>query len=143
MTEKNKYIPDDPKSEFDLHAMTTDQLVEVAKQKSSLILHENPFRDLMIKHLVEVLGVSESKALFENMCGMYGLKPEDWNRPFVQGRSTLRITGFVPEKPKNKFKLTDENGKKFHCKASFLQRYLVKKTGKQIPISEYLSDENL
>lgn len=138
MTDKNVY----PKAEFELNAMTVDQLVEVAKQKSSR-LRGNPFKETLIKHLVEVLGISEDKALFENLCGNYGLKPEDWNRPFVQGRTTLRITGFDPGKPKNKFKLTDQNGKKFHCKESFLRRYLVKHVGKQIPISEYLSDENL
>lgn len=138
MTDKNE----NPKAEFELHDMTVDQLVEVAKQKSSR-LRGNPFKETLIKHLVEVLGISEDKALFENLCGNYGLKPEDWNRPFVQGRTTLRITGFDPGKPKNKFKLTDQNGKKFHCKESFLRRYLVKHVGKQIPISEYLSDENL
>lgn len=142
MTDKNVY----PKAEFELNAMTVDQLVEVAKREMFQDIagrRGNSFKETLIKHLVEVLGISEDKALFENMCGMYGLKPDDWNRPFVQGRTTLRITGFNPGKPKNKFKLTDQNGKKFHCKESFLRRYLVKHVGKQIPISEYLSDENL
>ena len=99
----------EPKNRFELQAMTIDELVSLAKVKLSRKL---PFKENLVNYLVEVLGVSEEKALFEALCGDYGLKPTDWNRPFVQGRTTLRITGFNPGKPKNKFNLTSDAGKK-------------------------------
>lgn len=128
----------EPKNRYDLLLMTIDELVTLARQKKSWKL---PFKENLVDYLVEVLGVSEEKALFESLCGNYGLKPTDWNRPFVQGRTTLRITGFVPHKPKNKFKLTSDTGKKFHCGESFILQYLgTKKKGKQISLNDYMND---
>lgn len=136
-----KFIPEAPKSEFDLRVMTLDQLFDLAKEKTSL---KKPFKASLVTYLIDLLGLSPEKALFENLCDMYGLKPSDWEKEFKDRNTTLRITGFDPGKPKNKFNLTDQNGKKFHCSTAFIQRHLGKKLkGKQIPISEYLSDENL
>lgn len=132
----------EPQNRFDLQQMTIDELVALAKLKLSRKL---PFKENLVNYLVEVLGVSEEKALFEALCGQYGLKPTDWNRPFTQGRSTLRITGFNPGKPKNKFNLTNEKGTRFHCGERFIRRYLgnmieVGKKGKQVSLADYMND---
>ena len=126
----------DPKNRYELQAMTIDELVSLAKLKLSRKL---PFKENLVDYLVEVLGVSEEKALFEALCGNYGLKPTDWNRPFKQGRSTLRITGFDPGKPKNKFNLENEKGKRFHCGESFIRRHLTTRKGKQIGLKEFMN----
>ena len=129
-------MPEEPKNRYELQAMNIDELVALAKSKLSRKL---PFKENLVDYLVEVLGVSEEKALFESLCGNYGLKPTDWNRPFVQGRTTLRITGFNPGKPKNKFNLTSQTGKKFHCGVSFIRRYLGGKKGKQMGLTEFMN----
>jgi len=36
-----------------------------------------PFKENLVDYLVEVLGIGEEKALFESLCGNYGLKPSD------------------------------------------------------------------
>ena len=126
----------DPKNRFELQAMSIDELIELAKSKAS---RKMPFKAILVDYLVEVLGVSEERALFEALCGDYGLKPTDWNRPFKQGRTTLRITGFNPGKPKNKFNLTDQKGKKFHCGVGFIRSYLGAKNGNQIGLHECMN----
>ena len=108
---------------FDLQNMTVQDLVNLAnaRQDTAVALKAN-----LVEFMVKTLDVGEEKVLFESLCGDYGLKPEDWGKPFIQGRTTLRITGFKPHKPKNKFNLTNQNGKGFHCGESFLRRYLGK-----------------
>lgn len=126
----------DPKNRFDLEQLTIDELVALAKQKLS---RKIPFKANLVDYLVNVLGLSEEKALFEALCGTYGLKPTDWDRPFVVRRSTLRINGFNPGKPKNKFNLINQDGKEFHCGESFLRRNLGGgKKGKQISLKEFM-----
>ena len=126
----------DPKNRLELQEMTIDELITLAKQKRSRNL---PFKKSLVDYLVEVLNVSEEKALFESLCENYGLKSSDWNKPFVQGRTTLRITGFNPDKPKNKFNLTNQDGKQFHCGVRFIQRHFQKKKGTQISLSDFMN----
>jgi len=128
----------EPKNRYELQTLTIEELVALAVRKKSRKL---PFKANLVDYLVDVLGVSEEKALFEALCGNYGLKPTDWNRPFKQGRSILRITGFDPNKPKNKFNLTNEKGKKFHCGVRFIQRHLTKKRGKQVSLSDFMNEK--
>lgn len=105
---------------YDLQQMSIDELVELAKKNPAKI------KKHLVEYMVKTLDVGEEKALFEALCGNYGLKPSDWGKPFKQGRTTLKITGFRPNKPKNKFGLTDQNGKPFHCGESFIRSYLGK-----------------
>lgn len=123
-----------PANRYDLQQMTIDELIDLAKQKLS---RKTPFKTNLVEYLIEVLDLSEEKALFEALCGNYGLKPSDWNRPFTVRRTTLRITGFDPNKPKNKFDLTDQKGGKFHCGVSFIRRNLAPK-GKQVNLKEFM-----
>lgn len=134
---------EEPKNRYELQALNIDELVSMAKLKLS---RKFPFKENLVKYLVEVLDLSEEKALFEAMCGTYGLKPTDWDRPFQVRRSTLRINGFNPGKPKNKFNIINQDGKQFHCGVSFLRRNLalpVKvRKGKQVNLKEFLNDKD-
>jgi len=128
-----------PKNRYELQQLNIDELVAIAKSKKS---RKMPFKAILVDYLVEVLEISEEKALFEALCGQYGLKPTDWNRPFKVRRTTLRITGFNPNKPKNKFNLTNEKGEqKFHCGVRFAVSNLHPgKKGKQISMHDFINN---